>query len=201
MVDGKRLQLVLVLWTALWVPAVWAQALDLGGVRFEQRVTSGGHTLALNGAGIRYKAVFKVYAAGLYVPADLPAKPDTPDALLAIDGPKRMAITMLRDIDSNELGKLFTRGVEDNTPRGDFAKLVPGLLRMGEVFARHKRLAAGDAFTIDWLPGVGTVISVKGQPQGDPFKEPEFFNALLRIWLGNAPADHLLKNALLGRSK
>jgi hypothetical protein len=112
-----------------------------------------------------------------------------------------VAITMLREIDSNELGKLFTRGVEDNMPRSDYIKLVPGLIRMGEVFAQHKRLVPGDTFTIDWVPGAGTVISVKGQPQGEPFKEPEFFNALLRIWLGKSPADHLLKEALLGKPR
>ncbi len=196
--DWKHKLRTQVFWLALCAPAVWAQDLDVGGVRFERRLDVGGNTLALNGAGIRYKAVFKVYAAGLYVPANLATKPSTPDALLAVSGPRRLAITMLREIDSNELGKLFTRGVEDNVPRSEYAKLVPGLIRMGEVFARHKRLMPGDTFTIDWLPGSGTVISVKGQPQGEPFKEPEFFNALLRIWVGKSPADHLLKEALLG---
>ncbi len=52
---------------------------------------------------------------------------------------------------------------------------------------------------IDWVPGTGTVITVKGVPQGEPFKEPEFFNALLRIWLGPNPADWKLKDALLGQ--
>ena len=48
--------------------------------------------------------------------------------------------------------------------------------------------------------GTGTLITVKGKPQGEPFKEPEFFNALMGIWLGNAPADWKLKDALLGKS-
>jgi hypothetical protein len=70
---------------------------------------------------------------------------------------------------------------------------------MGQIFSEHKKLNAGDNFSIDWVPGVGTVISVKGVQQGEPFKEPEFFNALLRIWLGPNPADWKLKDALLGR--
>jgi len=197
----KTRTLALGLWLALGHSALWAQNLDVGGVRLEQRLDVRGHTLALNGAGVRYKTVFKVYTAGLYLPADLAPKPATVEDVLAVKGPRRMAITMLRDIDSNELGKLFTRGVEDNVPRSDYAKLVPGLIRMGEVFAQHKRLVPGDTFTIDWVPGEGTVISVKGIPQGDPFKEPEFFNALLRIWLGKSPADHLLKEALLGKTR
>ena len=43
------------------------------------------------------------------------------------------------------------------------------------------------------MPGQGTLVTVKGQAQGDAFKEPEFFNALLGIWLGPKPADQQLK--------
>ena len=45
---------------------------------------------------------------------------------------------------------------------------------------------------------MGSVITVKGVVQGEPFKEPEFFRALMMIWLGPVPADNLLKDALLG---
>jgi hypothetical protein len=36
---------------------------------------------------------------------------------------------------------------------------------------------------------------------GQPFKEPEFFQALLDIWIGKDPADWMLKDALLGIPK
>ncbi len=72
---------------------------------------------------------------------------------------------------------------------------------MGQIFFDHKKLLAGDSFQIDWLPGVGTVITVQGKVQGEPFKEPEFFNALMGIWLGKSPADWQLKEALLGSHK
>ena len=107
---------------------------------------------------------------------------------------------MLREIDSTELGKLFSRGMEDNMDKAAFSKLIPGVLRMSQIFSDHKKLQAGDQFMIDWVPGTGTIITVKGQVQGEPFKEPEFFNALLGIWLGSAPADWKLKDALLGKS-
>ena len=44
------------------------------------------------------------------------------------------------------------------------------------------------------------VISVKGVPQGEAFRVPEFFSAMTDIWLGNSPADWQLKDALLGKS-
>ena len=45
-----------------------AQVVDLAGAKFEPTVELGGQTLVLNGAAIRYKAIFKVYAVGLYLP-------------------------------------------------------------------------------------------------------------------------------------
>ena len=172
-----------------------AQVVDVGGVKLDQTVDSHGSKLVLNGAGIRVKAIFKVYTAGLY----LTKKAATPEEVFAAPGPKRMVITMLRDIDSAELGKLFTRGVEDNSPRNEMSKLIPGLIRMGQIFSEQKKLVAGDSFMIDWVPGSGTVITVKGKVQGEPFKEPAFFDAMMRIWLGQNPADWKLKDALLGK--
>ena len=172
-----------------------AAQVDVAGVKLNDTLDLRGSTLQLNGAGVRYKAVFKVYTAGFYVGK----KVSTPEEALAAPGPKRVAITMLRDIDANELGKLFTKGVEENSPKSEMVNLIPGLLRMGQMFADQKQLKAGDTFTVDWLPGTGTVITVRGVAQPDPIKEQAFFNALLRIWLGPVPADWKLKDALLGK--
>jgi hypothetical protein len=173
-----------------------AMAVELAGVKVEEAMSLKGNPLILNGAGIRYKAIFKVYVASLY----LGKKASTPEEVLAQPGAKHFGVTMLRNIDANELGKLFTRGMEDNMPKAEFAKVIPSVLRMSQMFSDYKNLKTGDTFTIDWLPGVGTVISIKGKPYGEPFKEPEFYNALLRIWLGPNPADWKLKDALLGKA-
>jgi Chalcone isomerase-like len=175
-------------------PARAQAAVDVAGVRFPPTALVGGATLTLNGAGLRTRFVVKVYAAGLY----LAAKASTPEAVLAATGPKRLHVVMLRDIDGNDLGKLFTRGMQDNSSREDFGKSIPGTLRMAELFSAKKRLAQGENFSVEWLPGQGTQILINGKPQGEPIKEPEFFNALLRIWLGSNPADAALKDALLG---
>ncbi|MDB5964106.1 MAG: hypothetical protein JWQ72_606 [Polaromonas sp.] len=179
---------------ALSLSAV-AAPVDVAGVKVEDPIELRGTPLQLNGAGLRYKAVFKVYVAALY----LGKKAATPEEVYASPGPKRISVTLLRDIDSNELGKSFTKAFEENSPKNEMAKLIPGLIRMGQIFADQKKLLPGEVFTIDWIPGTGTVITVKGKPQGEPFKEIEFFNALMRIWLGPNPADWRLKDALLGK--
>ena len=189
-------------------PLVWALApllaplahaaspIEAGGVTFVPTQQLQQSTLLLNGAGVRYKAVFKVYAAGLYL--EKPAH--TQAEVYALSGRKRLVVQMLREIDSTELGKLFSRGMEDNMDKAAFSKIVPGVLRMGQIFSDHKKLQVGDQFMVDWIPGTGTLITVRGQQQGDAFKEPEFFNALLGIWLGPQPADWKLKDGLLGKT-
>jgi hypothetical protein len=168
----------------------------VSGVNYPPTVQVAGNTLQLNGAGTRYRFVIKVYTAGLY----LSGKAGTPDTVVTASGPKRLHVVMLREIDANELGKLFTRGMQDNAPRESFSKSIPGTLRMAEIFSNRKRLVAGDNFSVDWVPGVGTTVLVNGQPQGAPIKEPEFFDALMSIWLGPRPADEQLKTALLGEA-
>ncbi|MBX3620883.1 MAG: chalcone isomerase family protein [Rhizobacter sp.] len=168
---------------------------EVAGVKYDNTLNADNTTLVLNGAGVRYKAIFKVYTAGLY----LTRKASTPDAVLATPGAKRMHIVMLRDINASELGKLFTRGMEDNAPRDEFSKSVAGTLKMSDLFFRIKKLNAGESFSVDWTPGVGTTIYVNGKPAVEPIKEPEFFSALVKIWLGKSPADALLKDALLGK--
>lgn len=172
-----------------------AGPVEVAGVRYEPQATLGGAKLLLNGAGVRWKVVVKVYTAGLY----LTTKATTTEQVLAAAGPKRMHIAMLREIDANELGRLFTKGMQENAPRDEMMKSIPGTVRLGEIFAARKRLNAGDQFFVDYIPGAGTVVVVNGQAQNEPIREPEFFNALLRIWLGDSPADTGLKAALLGQ--
>ena len=188
----KKLTLAAI--TGLLALNTLAATLEIHGVKLEDTAEVHGTRLQLNGAGTRYKGPFKVYVAGLY----LNKKAGTPAEVVNQAAAKRLSVTMVRDIDAAELGKLLTRGMEDNMGKGEMSKLIPGLMRMSQIFSEQKKMVAGDNFLIEWIPGTGSVITVKGQVQGEPFKEPEFFKALMSIWLGPAPADWKLKDALLG---
>lgn len=180
---------------ALGMAAAQAATLDIAGVKISDEASVANTNLPLNGAGVRYKGPVKVYTAALY----LNRKVSTPEAAHAAPGAKRIVLTMLREIKADELGSLFMRSMEKNTPKADLLKVLPALPRMGEIFAEQKKMVPGDSITIDWIPGTGTVLSAKGTVLGQPFKEPEFFHAMLDIWLGKDPADWMLKDALLGK--
>ncbi len=193
---SRRTLTVTLLAACLLVPAAQAQAVDVAGVKFDNTVQLGGGPLVLNGYGVRYKAVFKVYAAGLY----LASRAGTPEAVIAAPGAKRIHLVMLRQLDANEFGKILSAGIEKNVTREEFVQSLPAILRMGEAAASHRVLVPGDTMTIDWVPGVGTTLYVKGKAEVGPVKEPGFFSAMAKIWLGRSPADALLKDALLGQT-
>jgi hypothetical protein len=171
-----------------------AQAREVDGVKYDETIELAGSKLQLNGAGTRYKAIFKVYTAGLY----LDKKVSTPAEVLTLGGAKRLSLTMVREIDAEELGRLFIRGIKANASNDEYGRILNSVLRMSQIFYDYKRIKVGEVITMDWVPGTGTVIRIRGTSVGAPFVEPEFYAALLRIWLGTDPADWQLKEALLG---
>lgn len=193
---GWLLTSLIVTAAAFAAPKVQAADREVAGVKVAQSLKLAGTNLELNGVGVRYRGPFKVYAAALYTAR----KVESTEEFHAENGAKRMAITMLREVDSTEMGRMFINGMLKNTPADKQGKVLPDLARMGEVFASHKRLLPGEQLVIDWLPGQGMQITVRGKLQNENFKSPEFFGALMNIWLGKSPADWQLKDALLGKS-
>ncbi len=179
---------------ALSLPGhVQAQGADLAGVSYPATINVEGVPLVLNGSGISYRAVAKVYTVGLYVPK----KSDKAPQILAQIGPKQLRFVMLQGMRIDELGRLITSGIEHNSTREEFYRMIPAIRVMGEQFAHIRRMSAGDSFTIEWVPKRGSVFIVNGQSVGLPIEDPGFFNAVLRVWLGNKPNSPGLKDALL----
>ncbi|HZW20518.1 chalcone isomerase family protein [Noviherbaspirillum sp.] len=174
--------------------ATAAGAADIGGVKLDDTVRLANQELKLNGAGIRYKAIFKVYVAGLYLTEKKSTVPD----VLAANGPRRVTIVMLRDISNEELGRGFMSGIQQNSDRNEKAKLIMQLQKFGEIFASIPELKKGDVLTTDWIPGSGTVVHVNGKKVSDTLPDVAFYNALLKIWLGDKPVDAQLKPLMLG---
>jgi Chalcone isomerase-like len=165
----------------------------VGGIKFDPEVTVGGQKLQLNGAGLRIRVVFRVYAAALYTPSKAAKNED-----VLKPGLKRLQMVALRDVKGDEFGKLFTRAMEDNASRDEFSKSINSVIRMGQIFADAKQFAKGDVIILDFVPNTGLVVTHKGKPLGDAFKEAEFQSLMLKIWFGPKPVDNELRKALLG---
>ncbi|MEO8058805.1 MAG: chalcone isomerase family protein [Burkholderiales bacterium] len=171
----------------------WAASIT----RFEPAAQVAATKLQLNGSGTRFKAIFKVYDMALYTPR----KVGTAEELMALAGPKRLQFTALRELPGTDLGRLFLKGMAENASRDVYQRHTVSATRLIEIFSGRSKLAPGDSFAMDYLPGKGTQFYIAGQAQGEPVGDAEFFSLVLSIWFGPSPADRLLKEALLGHEK
>lgn len=178
---------------AIALPQIPALAAEVSGIKFDDAMTVGGKSLTLNGLGVRHKLV-KVYAIGLYLTEK---KSSTPD-VLALTGPKRFRMVTLREITSDELAQAVLAGINKNLDKDEKTKYVSQLTKFGELFNEVEGGKKGDVIIGDYIPGTGTVVLFNGKPLGQPLPDLGFYNAILRIWIGNNPADPTLKPLLLG---
>lgn len=171
-----------------------AQAFEVGGVKLDETVLIANKELKLNGAGVRYKAIFKVYAAGLY----LPEKKSNVAEILAMSGPRRVSLVMLRDISSEDFGQGFMTGLNNNSDKAEKTRILNQTMQFGQMFALLPGVKKGDVLALDWIPGVGTQCQLNGKKIGEVMPDIAFYNAVLKIWIGEKPVDNLLKPKLLG---
>ncbi|MDL1959101.1 MAG: chalcone isomerase family protein [Deltaproteobacteria bacterium] len=127
----------------------------------------------------------------------MPHKADTADAILTRDEPRCILIHLLYDVSSERLKKVLIRGIVKNTSEDELKCLQPQIKQFLRYFSRFET-KRGDEIALDYLPDRGTRIRINGREKG-VVPGSEFNRALLRIWLGNKPADDDLKAGLLGR--
>ena len=171
-----------------------AQPAEIEGVKLEPTVQVGGAALSLNGAGVRTRAIFKVYVAGLYVPT----KSNSAAALLGQKGPRRVAITMLRNVDADTFAGALIEGLQKNHSDAQLAAFKAQIEALSANLKAAGEAKKGDVIHLDFAPDMGTRVIVNGKPQGNTIAGEEFYAAVLRIWLGDKPADADLKKGMVG---
>jgi hypothetical protein len=167
---------------------------DIGGFKIDDTARVANQNLVLNGAGIRYKAIFKVYIGGLY----LTEKKSSLVDVAALPTAKRMTILFMRDIDSEQFGNNFVHALKQSLTVDERIKIVDQMLKLGDMFSKTPEFKKSDVLTCDWIPGSGTLIQLNGKKIMDVLPDILFYNALLKIWLGDHIAQDSLKRQLLG---
>jgi hypothetical protein len=174
--------------------AMSARATEVAGVRFDDQAKVAETSLTLNGAGVRSKFMFKVYAIGLY----LPRKTNDAAQVIGQPGPKRIRIVTLRDVGAEMFIEGLTKGIEKNHAASEMAALKPRLDQFGATLKGLGELAKGSTVNLDLMPGGSVHLSANGVALGKAIQGEDFYQALLRIWLGANPAQDSLKAELLG---
>ena len=164
---------------------------DVGGVKLADKAAVGGQELVLNGAGIRTKAIFKVYVGSLYVPgkaADL--------AAVLAKGPRRIQMNLLRNVSADDLLDALNDGMKDNNTAAEMAAVKAQQDQLATIMKAFGEVKEGNVVTLDFVDGA-TVVGFNGAAKGT-IPGAAFNTALTKIWLGDKPVQADLKKAMLG---
>lgn len=177
-----------------------AHAVRYEGQDFPDTLQLGGSLLTLNGTGKRQVAIYPLYLAALY----LPNKANTPDAIYAQAGAKRLemriVIPLVKDVSTQEFVKAITKGVNRNSTEAEKAAVAERLKQFNTAIGEVGRVKKGDLLHIDYLPAQGgTILSVNGKVWGQPIEGQDFYSAFLKVFLGDHNSDARLRTGLLGQ--
>ena len=172
-----------------------ARAVEVEGVDFPAQVVPapGAAPLVLSGAGLRRFLLFDVYAVGLYLPALAPSA----ESAISAPGRKRVSIAMLRDVDADQFTDSLHKALRANHDDAAMQALAKSVARFESIFTSLGVVKKGARIAIDCVPDTGTVVTIDGTAR-EPIRDPAFYPALLRNWLGEHPVSEDLKRALLG---
>jgi len=174
---------------------LFASALTIDGVEIPKVIpASSEHAeLKLNGASMRILyGVVDTYIGKLYV-----ENPTTdPDALIAADEYKRMVFhTVLKRVSGRRMATALYEALQLNTTPEEAKVLETRIQQVIEMF--DTRFKKGEDGYIEWVPGKGSRIVVKGEVKGIvPGKDLN--DAILRIWIGENPVGDAFKKHVLG---
>lgn len=152
--------------------------------------------LVLNGAGLRNFLFFDIYVAALY----LPRKLSDPHEVLKSDLPRRLRISLLRDMDTDRDLQRLLDGMEANNSPEELAAIHEQTQHFLELLHAIGHIEKGSVVQLDYLPESGTRVWLNQRLLGS-VPGADFNRCVLKIWLGDHPIQRSLKRALLGEAR
>ncbi len=169
-------------------------AAQCDGVEMKDTLTLDGHSLVLNGLGLRLATFVKVkvYVAGLYVPE----KSSDAKALISADQPWQLTLSFVRSVDKSDMVKAWNEGFEDNAK----AQLPALKARIATLNDAMEDIKEKGTLVFAYTPGKGTKVELDGKTKAQ-IEGHDFASPLLSIWLGNPPNDEIKRGLLGGKCK
>ena len=175
----------------LLLAAPAAPARTLAGTTIPETVTLAGEPqpLALNGAGVRTKYMFKVYVGALYT-----TQPGTrAEQVLDARTPRVMRMQFLRELRADQIATGWQDGFAANQSEEALRVLAARLAQFSQLMRDVKM---NDVLQVNLRPNGDTEVLFNERLRGT-VPGADFQRALLEVWLGRSPADKDLKAALL----
>ena len=148
----------------------------------------------LNGAGVRRRGYYKSNIVALYLPERL----TTLDAIMKLDGPRRIQMLLLRDFSQSTVSRIFLADFKQAATDVEFKTLINEVAEIGAIYNNVKRVEQGDKVNIDWQPGAGIIASLNDRQLNEkPINSELAYQIYLRMFMGPTVPEEL-RNRLLG---
>jgi hypothetical protein len=162
----------------------------LAGVTLPDKAEVNGHSLVLNGMGLRSKFFIKVYVGGLY----LAQKEKSAAQVVSADAPRRMVMHFLYSVTKEQMCEAWEEGLTQNTSNAP-ADVKKGFMTLCSWMEPIKK---GNQIVLTYIPGEGTHVEVNGKMKGTLPGKPTA-DAIVNTWIGPDPAPGAdFKKAVLG---
>ncbi|WP_394200648.1 chalcone isomerase family protein [Shewanella waksmanii] len=166
-------------------------AANVAGIELAEKIQPEHSELVLNGAGVRSKFFIDLYVGSLYVSS--PSQ-QLDEILSQPEVAVRLNITSGM-ITSDKMQDAINEGFDDATD-GNTDAIKQQITTFMALFADE--IKQGDQFTLVATKDLGVTAYKNGKLQ-DTVKGEAFRQALLKIWLGDQPAQKSLKKAMLNQ--
>jgi long-chain acyl-CoA synthetase len=163
---------------------------QIQGVTLSKTYPLGDHTFVLNGAGVRTQFFFKVYVAALYQDHSRAIERTSANALPAV-----LQLHFLRDVDWDDITEALAEGLKANHTKEALLQFQPAIQKLESLIQTTGEVKSGGVITLI-LHETETEVKLNQKGLGS-VTAPGFSLALLKIWIGDHPAQESLKRALL----
>ncbi|BFM17695.1 hypothetical protein R50073_38780 [Maricurvus nonylphenolicus] len=117
------------------------------------------------------------------------------NAIIQASEAKRLELRITtRRLSARRLNNMWIEGMAINNSGATLSEQAQNMVAFTGLI--KQKLVAGDHVVIDSKPGFGTTVSVNGTELGN-IASDDFFNLLLRTWIGNVPLSSDFRAALL----
>ena len=166
-----------------------ANAAELAGVKFPEKIEVSSQSLVLNGLGLRTATFLsiKVYVAALYLENKSTSAPET----LASKERKQVVLHFVRSVSASKLQTAWREGFAANVALS--GKLSTQIEQLCKAMSDVEQ---GDVLTFD-ISKDGVVVN-RNNKKVSAISGADFAQNMLAVWIGPKPPNEGLKNGLLG---
>ncbi len=185
-IHDKRVYLTGFLCLMLFVYSSFAQSLEVSLDKNTQ--------VSLFSIAVHRESLHDIYIAAVFAPSNIENYQQLSDPSIA----KRMSFKFLSKYSTRQMSRLVKQRIALNNSKSSWHPYTEQIVKIANLFKAP--MQSGDQLDIDYIPNQGTKIYLN-KTLFLSIRQPEVYDLLLNIWMGNIPPTEAFKAAIRGKQE